>query len=339
MVAATKTPTGPLSAKKRRAMGVVEPGMGKKQPANALGALGATQQDVENRAPCAASASDKSKRAIEPAAGRKRGVDRKQAGGPDNKRRCRGPRGAYAGHVEDFNVPPDHECIPMVIAVGAWVYTCFKEYNGHAHRGIITNRVKRTTRFLVRFLDDDTTKKPSDYELEQSVLFKTRDEAERHHQQTGVNDLVNEGGDGSDCGVPQSSTRSSVPSSSSSSSSTPSTSSSPSSSSQQASVYDFVEQSDGSDCGVPPSSTRRAFWQEMERQCDDDDRKEHGGSYSYVLTVTDMPESVICCVLAMLQVPAVMAVMRTCTQLLRVGSSDKVWGVIDGVTRDLSSTS
>ena len=180
--------------------------MGSKQQAIAILPTGATHLDAETSVPCAAKIPGKPKCAVKPAARLKQGAKHEQADRRGNRKRRKGQRGAYAGHVEDFRVPPDHECIPAVIAVGAWVYTCFKEYDGYAHRGIITNRVKRTSMFVVRFQEDDETKKPSDYDLEQSVLFKTREEAEKHSQQTDVYDFKDESDDGSDCSGPPLST-------------------------------------------------------------------------------------------------------------------------------------
>ncbi len=67
--------------------------------------------------------------------------------------------------MKKFNVPPDEKLVPDTLTIGVWVFSVFTGYKGRADRGIIVNRRKRSSVYIVRFIDSDGVT-PADYELD-----------------------------------------------------------------------------------------------------------------------------------------------------------------------------
>ena len=106
----------------------------------------------------------------------------------------------YSGNVKNFNVPPDEKLVPDTLTIGVWVFSVFTGYKGRADRGIIVNRRKRSSVYIVRFIDSDGVT-PADYELDVSTLFLTRREAEEHFLKLAVFGYDTGGSDDSEqCG-------------------------------------------------------------------------------------------------------------------------------------------
>ena len=91
----------------------------------------------------------------------------------------------YAGHVSNFNIPPDEMLVPDNIQLGSWVYTVFDSDPGVAFRGIVVSLVKGdSTRMQVRFLSEESDSGVDDIYVPKILLFKTRQAALDEQQES-----------------------------------------------------------------------------------------------------------------------------------------------------------
>jgi hypothetical protein len=250
--------------------------------------------------------------------GRRRTREPNIADGPSTH--MRGGPGMYDGHVNNFNVPPDDVLIPEAVGLGKWVFVCFEGYEGRAHRGIVTNRVKGASLFTVRCHDDDGVK-PADYDLDRSVLFATREEAEESYRLKSPHRAYDFQASDSDPGDDASD-----------------------SDSQQHGVsltpevgHPAVQGEVRPDINPRQGKRRKVLARtkgnEQWLTCQGISVVGQGRARSS-RTFTELPDTSIQHIVTMLDARRVTAFLQTCARFKMVGSSDVVWSKLSEVVRD-----